>query len=415
MTETGMYLTISKRFHFSASARLYRADWNDVRNQAAYGLASVGEHGHGYNYEAVFVFHGPVDEDTGMMLNVTDIKKRVGRMIDDRYDHKFLNRDTASFKDLVPTPENLAAQLLREAIPLFKGENAAPVACHLTDSFRSAATAYADGRVERDHWVEFSAARRTYSPNLSDEENNALFGASASRSGHGHNYRLRVTLAGEVDGESGLIAPLAVTRTALGAIRKEFDHKNINVQVRGMKDLPVTTESLARYIRERLDVDLPVSRVKLYELPGFFAEYTGEDQCLLGVSRRFHAAHRLHSPKLDDAGNRDIYGICNNPNGHGHEYKVEATIGGKYNAVVGALYDFVAFTRALKASLEPWNFKHLDLDTDDFGDVPSTGENIVARLWPKLDDRLDNKLHRLRLWETPNNRFTLRRNFGEVS
>ncbi len=404
-----MYLTISKRFEFSASSRLHQAAWDDLQNQLAYGLASTGEHGHGYNYVAVFVFRGPVDGQTGMMLNVADIKKRVGQLIDEKYDHKFLNLDTAPFSEKVPTPENLARQLLSEAAPLFKGEPAMPVACHLQDTFRSAATAYTDGRVERDLWVEFSAARRTFSPNLSDDENRALFGPAAAASGHGHNYRLRVTLAGEVDSESGLIAPFGVTNNALRSIRKEFDHKNINTEVRGMKDLPVTTESLARYIREKLDVDLPVSRVKLYELPGFFAEYTHDERCLLGVSRRFHAAHRLHSPKLSDGKNLEVFGICNNPSGHGHEYKVEATIGGKYNTVVGALYDFVAFTNALKESLKPWNFKHLDLDTNDFENAPSTGENIVACLWPRLDDRLDNKLHRLRLWETPNNRFTLRK------
>jgi len=410
-----VYLTISKRFEFSASSRFHRAAWDDLQNQAAYGPASTGEHGHGYNYVAAFVFHGPVDERTGMMLNVTDIKKRIKRLIDEKYDHKFLNLDTPPFDEIVPTPENLARRLLSEAVPLFDDQPADPVACHLQDSFRSAATAFTDGRVERDLWVEFSAARRTYSPNLSDDENQALFGPAASKSGHGHNYRLRVTLAGAVESKSGLIAPYSVTHNALRSIRKEFDHKNINLDVRGLKNLPVTTESLARYIRDKLNVDLPVSRVKLYELPGFFAESAGDEQCLLGVSRRFHAAHRLHNPTLSNHSNLEIYGICNNPNGHGHEYTLEATVGGKYNAVVGAIYDFAAFTNALKKSLEPWNFKHLDLDTDDFKEAPSTGENIVARLWPRLDDRLDNKLHRLRLWETPNNRFTLRRQLNKDS
>jgi 6-pyruvoyltetrahydropterin/6-carboxytetrahydropterin synthase len=344
-----------------------------------------------------------------MMINVVDIKKRIGRIIDDRYDHKFLNSDTPPFDMTIPTPENLSRQLLAEAGPLFEDSSATPVACHLRDSFRSAATAYADGRVERDLWLEFSAARRTHSPNLSDDENEALFGIAASKSGHGHNYRLRVTLAGEVDRDSGLIAPAGQTVGSLEEIRKEFDHKNINVEVPGMQDLPITTESLARYIWKKLAADLPVNRVKLYELPGFFSEYTGDEQCLLGVNSRFHAAHRLHSPALSDEENLKIYGKCNNPGGHGHEYKVEATIGGEYNAVVGAIYDFAAFAGALKKSIEPWSYRHLDLDTDDFKESPSTGENIVACLWPRLDDSLDNKLHRLRLWETRNNRFTMRR------
>ena len=54
---------------------------------------------------------------------------------------------------------------------------------------------------------------------------------------------------------------------------------------------------------------------------------------------------------------------------------------------------------------------HLDLETDEFRAKPSTGENIVRALWPKMNAQLSDRLVRLRLWETPNNRFTLRREF----
>ncbi len=64
---------------------------------------------------------------------------------------------------------------------------------------------------------------------------------------------------------------------------------------------------------------------------------------------------------------------------------------------------------ALAGALEPWQDKHLDLETDEFRETPSTGENIVRALWRRLDPPLDARLARLRLWETPNNRFTLRR------
>jgi hypothetical protein len=60
-------------------------------------------------------------------------------------------------------------------------------------------------------------------------------------------------------------------------------------------------------------------------------------------------------------------------------------------------------------ALEPWQDKHLDLETEDFREMPSTGENIVRALWPKIDNRVSQQLARLRLWETNNNRFTLRR------
>jgi len=62
----------------------------------------------------------------------------------------------------------------------------------------------------------------------------------------------------------------------------------------------------------------------------------------------------------------------------------------------------------MQAALEPWQDKHLDWETVEFRKTPSTGENIVRALWPKVDSELANRLVRLRLWETPNNRFTLR-------
>ena len=62
----------------------------------------------------------------------------------------------------------------------------------------------------------------------------------------------------------------------------------------------------------------------------------------------------------------------------------------------------------MSEAVSPWHDKHLDLEVEEFRDHPSTGENIVQALWPRIDSRLDGRLTRLRLWETANNRFTLR-------
>jgi 6-pyruvoyl-tetrahydropterin synthase len=84
-------------------------------------------------------------------------------------------------------------------------------------------------------------------------------------------------------------------------------------------------------------------------------------------------------------------------------------MGGEYDARSGTLYDFVALKKAIEESIEPWRDRHLDLETKYFRDAPSTGENIVRALWPRIDNRVNQRLVRLRLWETANNRFTLRR------
>ncbi|MBU0983402.1 MAG: 6-carboxytetrahydropterin synthase [candidate division Zixibacteria bacterium] len=404
-----MYLTISKRFEISSSARVFRAGWSDDRNLAVYGPACRGEFGHGYNYVARFVFHGPVDPATGMVMNVTIIKARIAGVLNARYDHKFLNRDTSPFADIVPTPENVAVHMLRDVTSLFDDQAAHPVACELHDAFGSGATAYADGRVERRHLLEFSAARRTCSPHLSDEENDRLFGIAARKSGHGHNYALWVTLAGDVDDTSGVIVPHHEVTGALQSLHHELDHRNLNTDCPGLTGLPITTESLTRYAVGRLRTSLPVKRVRLYEMRSLFAECDAENAVRLGTECLFHAAHRLHSPRLSAAQNIDIYDKCNNPAGHGHEYRVEPLIGGDYDDVSGTLYDFVEFRDAVARSIEPWTYRHLDMDTDDFKESPSTGENIVSVLWPRLDTLVAGRLVRLRLWETPNNRFTLAR------
>jgi 6-pyruvoyltetrahydropterin/6-carboxytetrahydropterin synthase len=193
------------------------------------------------------------------------------------------------------------------------------------------------------------------------------------------------------------------------SLRTELDHRYLNRDVEAMKDRPMTTESLTEYIYERVNSFVRLDRVRLHEREDFFAEVWDDESMFLGMRMSFNAAHRLHATALSDSENRDLYGKCNNPAGHGHHYVTETTVGGHYDKRTGRLYDFVELRDAIEESLEPWQDRHLDLETDDFRNIPSTGENIVRALWPKIDSRVEQRVVRLRLWETPNNRFTLRR------
>jgi 6-pyruvoyltetrahydropterin/6-carboxytetrahydropterin synthase len=404
-----MYLVISKRFELSLSFRYYREDWPREKNREAFGRRMGSENGYGGNPVAYFVFNGPVDEKTGMLINITTVKERVKRLLAERYDHKYLNRDTKPFDKIIPTPENIARQLFIDTAPLFENENASLAVCHVATSPYDAATCYTGGRVERDYWLEFSAARRTWSPHLSDEENEILFGIASSKTGHGHFYRLRATLEGKPDADTGMIMSENNCRRVLDLLHTRLDHKNLNIEVPELEYLPMTTEYLARFIFDQLRISLPLARVRLWENPYFYAEYLKSGRSLMGVKTAFRAAHRLNSPALDDAANCELYGKCNNPAGHGHRYEVEGAIEGTLDERRGVFYGLEDFRDGLDEALEPWHLKHLDLDTDDFRDKPSTGENIVRILWPRLESTLQYPLYRLRLWETPNNRFTLRR------
>ena len=404
-----MLLTVSKRLEFSASRRLFVKEWSDAQNLAAFGPETSARYGTGRNYVAYFVFSGTVDPATGMLMNISEIKERVGKVLRDGFDHKFLNEDNPAFASTPPTAENVARELFVDAVPLFKDGNAQLVACHLSESEERSATFFADGTSEANYWFQFSAARQTMSPRLTADENEKLFGAAASPFGHGHNYRARLTFRQKPANEDRLLITYQEIETCLGSLRSELDHKNLNQEVPGLKDQAITTEHLARYIHLRVGETGPVHRVRLHERDDFFAEYWDAGNYFLGLQLPFNAAHCLHSRVLGPEENVALYGKCNNARGHGHRYVTEATIGGAFDERSGTLADFSAVQKAVADSVAPWKDKHLDLEVADFIDKPSTGENIVRALWPRFDAQLHGRLVRLRLWETANNRFTLRK------
>ena len=403
-----MRLTISKKFELSLSSRYHNPDWSDEKNREIFGLKAGGNFGYGANMNLYAIFTGPVDRATGMLLNVATIKERMKPLLADRYDHKYLNLDTSPFDRINPTPENIAAQLLIDARPLFSGESADLTACHLTASPEDEATAYENHGIERHYWIEFSAARSTRSPRLSEENNQRLFGIAASPHGHGHHYRMRITLSGNPDSATGMIAPELEVHDILTSFKVSYDHKNLSLDCPEFKDIPMTTESLARYFFTTLRGRLPVVRIRLWENPWFYCEYLESGESIMGIETAFRAAHRLHSPRLDNKANLALYGKCNNPYGHGHRYRVELALAGAMTEDSGMLFPLDMVLDGLRTALADWDYKHLDIDTDDFRDRPSTGENIISVLWDKLSDSLQNPIYRLRLWETPNNRFTLR-------
>ncbi len=185
------------------------------------------------------------------------------------------------------------------------------------------------------------------------------------------------------DPVTSLHLPAEIAR-CLDSLAAELDHKNLNHDVAGLTNRPKTTESIAQYLHARVAAVLPVHRVRLHERDDFFAEYWESGDYFLGMRRPFSAAHRLHAPGLSAAENFSLYGKCNNPRGHGHRYLTEATIGGRYDERSGTLYSYSAFRDGIERALRPWQDKHLDLETEEFREKPSTGENIVRALWPKF-------------------------------
>src|SRR6266480_2253542 len=231
-----MLLTVSKRLEFSASRRLKLTHFSDAENLASFGPETNARYGSGRNYIAHFVFAGPVDPATGMLINISEIKERAGEVLRDGFDHKFFNHDNPSFREIAPTAENVARQLYCDVASLFSDVEAKLSVCHLSESPERSATYYFTGACEANYWFEFSAARRTMSPHLTPEENARLFGPTTAP--HGHNYRCRLTFRAQQLDPLAVLVRYDEIEACLRALRTELDHQYLN-EVIGLKERPI--------------------------------------------------------------------------------------------------------------------------------------------------------------------------------
>jgi 6-pyruvoyltetrahydropterin/6-carboxytetrahydropterin synthase len=135
------------------------------------------------------------------------------------------------------------------------------------------------------------------------------------------------------------------------------------------------------------------------------------------VTRRytFAASHRLHAPQLSDEENRRLYGKCNNPFGHGHNYVMEVSARGPLDPATGRTIDIAALDEFVRRHiLVPFDHRNLNEDVDSFQGLSPTSENLLVEIsrrlkqnwstafpgeWPRLD--------RIRIAETPRNIFEM--------
>jgi len=128
--------------------------------------------------------------------------------------------------------------------------------------------------------AEFSASHYYWNEAWSAEENARIFGKCANKNGHGHNYTLEVTVAGEIDATSGFVVDLKQLK---GVMEREvvavYDHRHLNKEVPEFAKAIPTTENIAVAVWNRLDGKIPgarLHRVRVYEMPDLFADYYGE-------------------------------------------------------------------------------------------------------------------------------------------
>ena len=135
-------------------------------------------------------------------------------------------------------------------------------------------------RVAVTRTYRFSAAHFYYDAALSQAENERLFGKCANRHGHGHNYRLEVTVRGPLQTGTGMAVDLAaLDRGVEAGVLSWLDHRNLNLEVPFFAERQPTSENLALFAFEQLRARLPgveVARVRVYESDDLWAEFPGD-------------------------------------------------------------------------------------------------------------------------------------------
>lgn len=263
--------------------------------------------------------------------------------------------------------------------------------------------------------IEFSSSHFLSEPSWNSERNAVRFGKEVNT--HGHNYLLELSLEGPVNPVTGMVINTVELKERTVQLLEEFDHKHLNLDLPYFKEKLPTVENLAYtlgYLFQERNRDVTLSRVRLYEYEESFADYLASSNIKPLTSNlvyhtqvyRFSSAHRLHSKFLSDAENKRIYGKCNNPNSHGHNYVLFVTLQGIPDPKSGSLENFEKNHQVIQREIsDRYDHHYLDQDFEEFRDKVSTAENILIIIWDRLLPFLSNSLYKLKLIETRDNYF----------
>lgn len=267
-------LYLSRRIDFSAMHSYRIEDWDNDKNLEVFGLCS-NPSGHGHDYKLEVMVRGDLVERSGIVVNTVDIKSLVGSFITEELDGKFLNKEHSYFKTHIPTTENIVNYLWDAISPQL--ENCELHKLKLYENPYLWAEREEQNMVNLTRKYHFSAAHRLHSNQLSEEENLQLFGKCNNHYGHGHNYYLEVTVQGEPDPVTGMVADLAhLDQTVENIVLNKFDHKHLNLDMDDFEGLNPTSEVVAQVTYNLLAPHVPnLHKIGLWETEKNYFEYFG--------------------------------------------------------------------------------------------------------------------------------------------
>jgi len=263
----GRPCVITRRACFSASHLYWLPELDAAENERRFGRCSKAP-GHGHNYELIVSMGGELDAD-GMVLNLSDVKHAIKAEVTEPLDFHCLNHTWPEFavelrpEAALPTTEWLLHAIWQRLNPLLPltalrlYEQPTLWADYLGNAMEAFLTI-------RTH---FSAAHRLARPELSQGENETIYGKCARPHGHGHNYFLEVTVRGEIDARSGMVCDLAALQALVQDLVVEpFDHTFLNKDVPFFTTCVPTAENIALHIADRLNQPVAAIGASLHKI-----------------------------------------------------------------------------------------------------------------------------------------------------
>lgn len=233
---------------------------------------------------------------------------------------------------------------------------------------------------------------------------------STGRNGHGGRpglggfgafLVLRVTVAGEPDRDSGYLLNIkqideVVRSRAVPALRESVLAEPTHTPEHALKHCVSLLVDAWRPIA--------VERLELCISPYLSYTWSKSEPDMICLSQKFEfsASHRLHNPALADSENVALFGKCNNPHGHGHNYEVQVTIAGQVDAKTGQLMSVADLERVVDQHvIQGLDHKHLNVEVEEFWSLNPSVENIAKVIYERLAPVLGEKIHKVTVWETP--------------
>lgn len=229
------------------------------------------------------------------------------------------------------------------------------------------------------------------------------YGGYPSLNGVGQYFELSATVAGELNPNSSYLLNI----------------KDIDEQVR-RRAIPLIDEvvrcgpfdlgpPLIIELFEELESAWAPARLQMLSLaltPFLSMSILHQERPMTRLSQKFEfaASHRLHNPALSEAANRQTFGKCNNPHGHGHNYELQVTLVGEPEGTTGLLVDVPAFERIVAETvIDRLDHKNLNVEVAEFADLIPSVENIAQVIYRLLKPKFEGatRLASVTVWETP--------------